>query len=108
MDGGGVVAREGNVLDTISVMLVVLAHLAVVGLEGGLEDIADFSIADDVRDDVSVSSLEALVGDVFESHSGGVVRGSLLGVSNPELNVIEAVKHSNSGTHSRLGVIGAC
>jgi len=107
VDGGGVVAREGNVLDTISVMLVVLAHLVVSGLEGGLEDIADFSIADDVRDNVSVSGLEALVGDVLESHSGGVVRSSLLGVSNPEFNVIEAVEHSNSGTLSGPFVISA-
>ena len=107
MDGGGVVAREGNVLDTISVMLVVLTHLAVVGLEGGLEDIADFSITDNVRADISVSSLEALVGDVLESHSGGVVRSSLLGVSNPEFNVIEAVEHSNSGTLSGPLVISA-
>jgi hypothetical protein len=85
----------------------VVSHLLVVGLKGRLENVANISIADHVRDNVSVASLESLVGDVFESHSCGVVRSSLLGVSNPEFDVIEAIEDSDSGTLGRLFVISA-
>lgn len=38
----------------------------------------------------SLTSLEALVGEVLEAESGGVETGSLLGVSDPEEDVVKA------------------
>jgi len=43
------------------------------------------------------SSETYLVGDEFEAHAGGVEGGSLLGVANPEANVVESVELANVG-----------
>jgi len=56
-NASGVIASESNVSDSVSVLGMVVAHLLVVGLEGRLEDIADVSIANDMRNYISVASL---------------------------------------------------
>lgn len=42
----------------------------------------------------SFTSLEALVGEVFKAVSAGVETGSLLGVSDPEDDVVKTVELS--------------
>jgi len=45
-----------------------------------------------MRDDISTSRLQTLVSKGFESKMVAVVGGGLLGISNPEGNVIEVDK----------------
>jgi hypothetical protein len=39
-----------------------------------------------------------LVGDVFKAELGAVEGGGLLGVSNPEADVVKRIKDANSGS----------
>ena len=79
--------------------------LFVTRLKGRAENVADISISDDVRDNISRSCLKSLVSDILESHSGGVVRSSLFGVSDPESDVIKSIEDTNGGSLGRFSVI---
>lgn len=56
-DASRVITSESNVLDSISMLGLVVTHLLVVRLEGRLEHVADVSIANYVRDNISIASL---------------------------------------------------
>lgn len=89
---------------------VVGVHL-LVGSESIFESINDISLLDNVAGGYSVSCLESLfldvldkiydatyrVCDVFETHFGGVIGSSLLGIADPEAYVVKAVEYTDSG-----------
>jgi hypothetical protein len=77
---------EGNVLDTVAVLLQVMVNLSqfllfliretvklVERAERGSENEGDVSIADDVRADSTMASFEATVSNAFEAHTSDVV-----------------------------------
>jgi hypothetical protein len=45
-------------------------------------------IGDYMRCDISVSSLEALISQVFKAKLYGIIGGSLFSIADPEVNVI--------------------
>lgn len=96
IDAGCIINTEGNIPNTITVLLKVVSYLHVTGVQCGNEGVNDFSIPNHVCASISLTSLKALVSNVFKSHTGGVIASSLLGISDPEFNVIEGVKDSNS------------
>jgi hypothetical protein len=83
----------------------VFRHLPSVGVQRRAEGVADFSVLDNMGAHISVTGLKSLVSDIFESHSGGIVSSGLLGVSNPESDMVKSIEDSNSGSLSRLSVI---
>jgi hypothetical protein len=64
-------------------------HFGITWVQRRDESVNNFSIPDDMSASVSLTSLKALVSNIFKSHAGGVVACSLLGISDPEFNVIE-------------------
>ena len=52
----------------------------------------------------AAEKLSYLVSDIFEAHSGRVERGSLLGVANPEADVVETEELSNLRLHNKARV----
>ena len=91
VDGVNVVNGECNILDTITVEGEMVREDLVVGVQGRLEDECDGILLDDVRADVAVAVLEAAVGDLLEAEAGGVVGSCLLGVSDPEDDMVESL-----------------
>lgn len=102
----------------------VIVQFLLVLVQSRLKSVDDISILDDMDTSISVASLETLyvnamnhlrqkiltyrVGDVFKAHAASVVGGSLLGVADPEANVIETVENTDfrlTKEYNELGVI---
>lgn len=95
VDGLDIVDGEGNILDTITVEGEVVGEDLVVGVQGRHEDKGDLVLLDDVGADITVTGLEAAVGDLLEAEASAVEGSSLLGVSDPEDDVVESLVVSN-------------
>ena len=91
VDGVDIVDGEGNILDTVTVEGEVVGEDLVVGVEGRLEDEGDGILLDDVGADVAGAGLKARVGDLLEAEAGGIEGSSLLGVSDPEGDMVESL-----------------
>lgn len=91
VDGVDIVDGESDILDTVTVDGEVVREDLVVGVEGGLEDEGDGILLDDVGADVAGAGLEARVGDLLEAEAGGIEGGGLLGVSDPEGDMVESL-----------------
>src|SRR2546426_1022583 len=75
----------------IAVLVHVLGDLAV-GTERSGEDEADVVLDQDVAGAVPHAGLQARVGDRDEAPQGPIVRGGLLGVGDPEFDVVDALE----------------
>lgn len=91
VDGVDIVDGEGDILDTVTVEGEVVREDLVVGVEGRLEDEGDGILLDDVGADVAGAGLETRVGDLLEAEAGGVEGSGLLGVSDPEGDMVESL-----------------
>ena len=81
----------------------VLGDLAV-GAQRAGDDDGDVVLAHHVADPVADAGLEARVGDRREAPQGAVVVGGLLGVADPELDVVDAVERQEV-LRLRVGVL---
>jgi hypothetical protein len=103
---GGVVGvgRVGNPerdhARPVAVAGVVLRDL-VVGRQRAGEDEPDAALLEDVRGAVAQAGLEPRVGDLLEAEGARVVVRGLLGVADPQLDVVDAVKR-----HEVFGGLG--
>ena len=88
---GGVVDAERDVLDAVAVLVDVLGDLAVRAQRAG-HDERDVVLAHDVADAIADARLEARVGDRREAPQRAEVVRRLLGVADPELDVVDAVQ----------------
>jgi hypothetical protein len=95
VDGVNIIDSEGYILDTITMEGEVVREDFVVGVKGGLEDKGNFILLDNMGADIAVTGLETTVGNLLESKAGGVEGSSLLGISDPEDNVVESFVVSN-------------
>src|SRR6185369_159316 len=75
----------------VAVPVHVLCDLAV-GREGAGHDEGDVVPTEDIRDAIADAGLQARVGDRGEAPQRPVVVGRLLGVPDPELDVVDAVQ----------------
>ena len=96
LDGGGVGVggvgdRQCDHARAVAVEGVVLRDL-VAGGEGAGEDEPDAPLLEDVRGAVAQPGLEAGVGHLPEAEGARVEVGGLLGVADPELDVVDAVE----------------
>lgn len=91
VDGVDIVDGEGDILDTVTVNGEVVGEDLVVGVEGRLEDEGDGILLNDVGADVAGAGLEARVSDLLEAEAGGVEGSGLLGVSDPEGDMVESL-----------------
>jgi len=90
VNGLDIINSEGNILDTVTVQGQVVREDLVVGVQGRLEDEGDSVLLDDMGADITVSGLETTVGDLLEAEAGAVERGGLLGVADPEDDMVES------------------
>ena len=88
---GGVVDGEGDVVHAVAVLVDVLRDLAV-GAERRGEDEADVVLDQHVAGAVPNAGLQARVSDGGEAPQGPIVGGRLLGVGDPELDVVDALE----------------
>ena len=121
IDSSSIIYTESNVFDTISVLCMVGRELSMVGVEWGCESIHNLVVADNVGAKFAWSCFQALqrwdknlanliefrsfnkkiwdwtylVSNVFEAHLAGVKCSCLLGISNPEANVVETVEDTD-------------
>lgn len=106
VDARGIIDMEGNVLDAITVLRVMgIEFLVACGIERRSERELDLAIMDNMGGPLSVASLEASVGKILEAEACTVEGSGLLGITNPEGNVIEGMEHTNFGALSRLSVV---
>mmetsp|Transcript_19254 Transcript_19254/g.29532 ORF Transcript_19254/g.29532 Transcript_19254/m.29532 type:complete len:368 (+) Transcript_19254:150-1253(+) len=98
-NASGIINGESNILDSVSVLVVVGGEILVSSrVQRGSEGKDDSSLSHNVGGEFSVSSLESLVGEVLEAESGAVEGSGLLGVANPEPNVVESMEDSDFGS----------
>lgn len=104
--GLDVVNLKGHVLDGIAVSLEVSVNLlqelplrirdglifreVSLRSQGRREDEADAIVADDIRSEISASSLESTVSRGLKAKEGSIISGRLLGVANPPRYVVIA------------------
>ena len=86
-----------TVADAVAVLHLVVTHLGVARNEGRLEDEENVLLADDPRHNVALAGLEAAVRHVLEAEAGAVPRSGLLGVADPQGNVVKAVVNTDGG-----------
>jgi len=91
VDGMNIINSKGNISDTVAVEGEVVGELLVVGVQRRLEDEGDPILTDNVRADIAGSSLKTAVSNVLETEASGVEGGSLLGIADPEDDVVESI-----------------
>lgn len=99
----GIIHRECNVPDAIPMLGQVRVNCSVIGIQWGLEDKEDVVLPGDVGTNVPVAGLQSSICDLrrgnwmndeipygFESKTGAIEGGGLLGIPHPEHNMIES------------------
>lgn len=86
---------EGNIVDTVSVLLDIVMELSVSRVKRSSESVENLSVLNNMSAVISGSGLEALVSVEGESHSRSVEGCGLFGVGNVEGGMVESNELSN-------------